>query len=208
MVNQCCTLSSRRPTTSWAALGGMLPAGGRRWFFIFTQDLCGHICVLCSVWAPQEKTWTHWGKSSKGPQRWLQDCRSFHMMTGRQSCDCLAWRRPRVGSYQHMLVEREWRRGSCTLFSSVQWQNKRQCAQTEKCEIDMNVRKKTFLCVQLWSSTGISCPGKSWNLHPWTYSKPHWTRSWATSSSWPLDHGLGSLKHPFQPSIILWNPEI
>lgn len=34
------------------------------------------------------------------------------------------------------------------------------------------------------SNTGPGCPQRWWSLHPWRYTNPSWTQSYATCSSW------------------------
>lgn len=51
------------------------------------------------------------------------------------------------------------------------------------------IYRKSHLNLQLffvlwgWLNTGTGLPERLWSLHPWRYSKPNWTRSWATCSS-------------------------
>lgn len=73
-----------------------------------------------------------------------------------------------------------------------------------------STQDKTF---SLWgkSNTGPSCLESLWSLHPWRYSKPGQTESWATCCIWPcFSRGIGleDLKKPpsnLNHSVILWN---
>lgn len=44
------------------------------------------------------------------------------------------------------------------------------------------LRVKYLLCT-CWLQRGF--PGRLWGLHPWRYSEPNWTQSWASRSGWP-----------------------
>lgn len=60
------------------------------------------------------------------------------------------------------------------------------------------IRKQIFLLLG-WPNTGTACPGRLWSLNPWKYSKPGWTWSWATCSSWPCWELGGWIR---------WSPEV
>ena len=58
-----------------------------------------------------------------------------------------------------------------------------------------------------WQSTGTGCPGRSWNLLLWRYSRPTWTRSCAACCRWPCSSrrvGLDDPQRSLPTPTILW----
>ena len=58
-----------------------------------------------------------------------------------------------------------------------------------------------------WRSTGTGCPGRSWSLLLWGYSRPAWTRSCAACCRWPCFGrrvGLDDPQRSLPTPTILW----
>lgn len=74
----------------------------------------------------------------------------------------------------------EWRRGSQILFSSAQWQDKRQWVWVKTIEFHLNI----FVCFVRWGwwNIGAHCSVSLWSHHQWRYSKPDWMLPWTTCS--------------------------
>lgn len=159
------------------------------------------------VWAPLYKK--DMDKSSAGPQIQLKDLNIFRMWKGQEGWGCLTWRTLQedlIFLYKYLIKE-EWR-GSQTLLSSVQWQDKRQWTQNKK--------EKPGNSIWTWKNVSTErvvkpkhYPAKLWSLHLWRYSKINWTRSWATCSNrgiWTvLSADVSSnLNYP----MIVWNRKV
>lgn len=86
------------------------------------------------------------------------------------------------------------------------WKHLRQRAQ-EKIRIIPTKHKKTTFLFWEWSNTGRDCPERWCRLHPWRciYSKPDWTQTWVTCSSWPcFDQAGWTQKSPEEPFNFSW----
>jgi len=93
--------------------------------------------------------------------------------------DCSAWRRGGSGAVLSMCISawwEDWRRQSQTLLSGTQRHDKRQWAQIGR---HKTLIENTVRVVEHQNSTK-----KLWSFYPSSYSKPNWTQSWATRSSW------------------------
>ena len=144
--------------------------------------------------------WTYWNEVSEGPQRWRRNW-GIHTQRIWESWGCSFLEDEAQGdffsAYQYLM----WvRKGEPDSPSGALWQDKRQWAQMELQEIPSE--HKLFSV-----STGTDCPERLWGLHPWRYSKPDWTWSWASCSSWPCLNrrvGLGDYQRSLHTSTVLW----
>ena len=88
-------LLQKKWMASWAALGGMLPAGQGRSSFPSTQNWWGHTwsTVSSAGHHSRRETWTYWIESNRGPQGWFRDWNTSHTRQGWETWDHSVWRR-------------------------------------------------------------------------------------------------------------------
>lgn len=91
-----------------------------------------------------------------------------------------------------------------TVNSDKTWQDKRQRAQIKTHQIASG-QKKTLFLLWAWSNIGAGCAEMLWGLHPWWYSEPVQSQSWATCSCWAcLSAWVGDHKSSLPASAVLW----
>ena len=193
----------RSPSASWAALAGVLPVSQLRWSSTSAQRWWGHSwsAVPSSGLLSPRETWTYWRESRVGPQRQVR-----HWSIRRTERGCESWDsagesapgvHPRAEKAQGDLINvQKYLMGGneedgASLFSVVPTDRTRGSGHKLKhTTFHLSTRKHFVFCLLfllLWgsSNTGTGCTARLWSFQPWRYSKPDWTRSWKTCSSWP-----------------------
>lgn len=142
------SLQQRQQKASWAALEGVLLAGGVRWSFFSVQhwqDTSGEPSLVLG--SPVWETWTYWSKSKERPPRWLREYLAYKNRL--REMELFRWekRRFRVDlipgyTYQIEGNEEEW----VKLFSLAPTDRTRnQQAQNWKMNLHLNKLKHLFV---------------------------------------------------------------